>query len=165
MLTPYHIMPPDSKVWIYQANRSFTQEEIPEIVDILENFVDQWKSHQRDVKGYGAMYHRRFIVLMADEAACDVSGCSIDSTVKLIRELGEAYQVDFFDRMKVCYKITDAMVGSMPLQQMQEMLDQGRINENTIVFNNLVSTKAGLETEWEVPLKSSPFARFIQLPA
>lgn len=159
MLTPYHIMPETSKVWIYQANRSFTPDEIPEIVDIIENFVDSWKSHQRDVKGYGAMYHRRFIVLMADEDFCDVSGCSIDSSVKLIRELQNEYKVDFFDRMKVCYKITDALIGSFPLPQLSNLLQEGKINDDTIVFNNLVATKKDFETNWEVPLKHSPFAR------
>ena len=44
MLTPYHILPEDAKVWVYQANRSFTQDEVWEISDILENFVDRWQS-------------------------------------------------------------------------------------------------------------------------
>ena len=43
MLTPYHILPPNSKVWIYQANRSFSQDEVREISDILENFTDSWR--------------------------------------------------------------------------------------------------------------------------
>lgn len=162
MLTPYHILPPTSKVWIYQANRSFTQEEVWEISDILENFVDQWKSHQREVAGYGSLYHRRFVVLMADENTCDVSGCSIDSSVKLIRELEQAYDLNFFDRMKVCYKITDALIGSFPFPKLNEMLENGKINDETIVFNNLVSTKTEFETNWEIPLKDSPFAKFIK---
>jgi hypothetical protein len=161
MLTPYHILPSTAKVWIYQANRSFTQEEVWEISDILENFVDQWKSHSRDVAGYGSLYHRRFVVLMADENSCDVSGCSIDSSVKLIRELEQAYDLNFFDRMKVCYKITDALIGSFPFTQLNEMLEKGKLKEDTIVFNNLVTTKQEFETNWEIPLKDSPFAKFI----
>jgi hypothetical protein len=161
MLTPYHILPPSAKVWIYQANRSFTQDEVWEISDILENFVDQWKSHSRDVSGYGSLYHRRFVVLMADENSCDVSGCSIDSSVKLIRELEQAYDLNFFDRMKVCYKITDALIGSFAFTQLNEMMEKGKLKEETIVFNNLVTTKQEFETNWEIPLKYSPFAKFI----
>src|SRR3954464_7629040 len=134
MLTPYHIMPETSKVWVYQANRSFTQDEVWDISDILENFVDQWKSHQREVKGYGSLYYRRFLVLMADEDATDVSGCSIDSSVKLIRELEQAYDLNFFDRMKVCYKITKDLIGSFPLQKLNEVLENGKIDDDTIVF-------------------------------
>ena len=115
MLTPYHILPPTTKVWVYQANRSFTQDEVWEISDIIENFVDRWQSHSRDVKGFGSLYYRRFLILMADEDACDVSGCSIDSSVKLVKELEQAYDLDFFDRMKVCYKITNDLITTKPL--------------------------------------------------
>ncbi|MFN8238389.1 MAG: hypothetical protein U0T77_09475 [Chitinophagales bacterium] len=160
MLTPYHLLPETSKVWIYQANRSFTPEEVWDISDILENFVDRWQSHQRDVAGYGSLYYRRFLVLMADESKCDVSGCSIDSSVKLIRELEQAYDINFFDRMKVCYKITSDLVGSFPLQQLNELLEKGKLTEQTIIFNNLVSDKKEFETKWEIPLKESPIIKF-----
>ncbi|MFN8281655.1 MAG: hypothetical protein U0U67_00470 [Chitinophagales bacterium] len=160
MLTPYHIMPPTAKVWVYQANRSFTQEEVWEISDILENFVDRWQSHSRDVKGFGSLYYRRFLILMADEDACDVSGCSIDSSVKLIKELEQAYDLNFFDRMKVCYKITNDLIGSFPFHKLNEMLETGKINDETIVFNNLVATKQELEISWAIPLKDSAFAKF-----
>ena len=161
MLTPYHILSETSKVWIYQANRSFTQEEVWEISDILENFVNKWQSHQRDVHGYGSIYYRRFIVLMADESKCDVSGCSIDSTVRLIKELEEAYQLNFFDRLKVCYKITNELVGSFPLNEINTYLEDGKLTDNTIVFNNLVATKKDFETNWEKALKDSPFAKLV----
>lgn len=159
MLTPYHILPDSAKVWIYQANRSFTPEEVWDISDILENFVDKWQSHQRDVAGYGSLYYRRFLVLMADESKCDVSGCSIDSSVKLIRELEQAYDINFFDRMKVCYKITNELVGSFPLQQLSELMEKGKLTEQTIIFNSLVSTKKEFETQWEIPLKESLFIK------
>lgn len=161
MLTPYHIMPETSKVWVYQANRSFTQDEVWDISDILENFVDQWKSHQHDVKGYGSLYYRRFLVLMADEDATDVSGCSIDSSVKLIRELEQAYDLNFFDRMKVCYKITKDLIGSFPLPKLNEVIESGKINDDTIIFNNLVSTKKEFESNWEIPFKNSPLAKLV----
>jgi hypothetical protein len=154
-------MPETSKVWIYQANRSLTQEEIWDISDILENFVDRWKSHQRDVKGYGCLYYRRFVVLMADEDAADVSGCSIDSSVKLIKELEQAYSIDFFDRMKICYKITNDLVGSFPFSKLSEMLEAGKISEDTVVFNNLASTKKEFESKWQVSFRDSPFAKLV----
>lgn len=160
MLTPYHILPDTARVWIYQANRSFTQEEVWEISDILENFVDRWQSHSKDVTGYGALYYRRFLVLMADESKCDIGGCSIDSSVKLIRELEQAYDLNFFDRMKVCYKITNDLIGSFAFDKLNEMLESGKLKDDTIVFNNLVNTKRDFETNWEKPFNESPFARF-----
>lgn len=158
MLTPYHILAPGSKVWVYQANRSFSPEEVADISGMIENFTDQWKSHQNDVAAYGSIYYRRFLVLMADEAASGVSGCSIDSSVRLVKDLEQAYGVDFFDRMKVCYKITNELIGSFPLSKINEMLESGQLKDETIVFNNLVASKQAFETAWEIPFSRSPFA-------
>jgi hypothetical protein len=97
---------------------------------------------------------------MADESKCDIGGCSIDSSVKLIRELEQAYDLNFFDRMKVCYKITNDLIGSFPFDKLNEMLESGKLKDDTIVFNNLVATKKDFETNWEKPFKESPFARF-----
>ena len=63
--------------------------------------------------------------------------------------------------MKVGYKITNEMVGSFPFNQLNEMLENGKINDNTIIFNNTVSNKKDFESKWEVSLKDSPYARFV----
>ena len=161
MLTPYHLFPDDAKVWVYQANRSFTQDEIGEISKIIENFADQWKSHGKDITAYTSIYYRRFIVFVADEHKCHVGVCSIADSIKLIQELEHALNINFFDRLKICYKINSDMVGSFPLSQLNEMLDSGKISDDTILFNNSVSNKKDFETKWEVALKNSPFVRFI----
>lgn len=161
MLTPYHILPDDAKVWVHQADRALTQDELVEISDILENFVDRWQSHQKDVAAFGAIYYRRFIVLMADEHKCHVGGCSISDTIKLLNELQQAYGINFLDRMKVCYKITNDMVGSFPINKLSEMIENGKLNDNTIVFNNTVSNKKDFETKWETPFSQSPFVRLV----
>ena len=160
MLTPYHILPDDTRVWVYQANRTLTQDEVWEISDILENFADRWQAHQQNVHGLASIYYRRFIVLMADESKCEISGCSIDSSVRLIKELEQAYQLNFFDRMKFCYKITSDMVGSFSVHQLPELIESGKLKEDTIVFNNLVATKKDFETKWEIPFKESAYTRF-----
>ena len=43
----------------------------------------------------------------------------------------------------------------MILAEFEKMAAAYHVNENTIVFNNMVTTKLGFETEWEVPLKKS----------
>ncbi len=161
MLTPYHILPDYAKVWVYQASRSFTQEEVREISDILENFVDRWQSHGKDINGCGSIYYRRFIVLVADDSNCKIGGCSIYETAKLLQEIEQAYSIELFDRLKVNYKITSDLVGSFPFNQLNEYLESGKINEDTIVFNNLVDNKKDFETKWEIPLKESPYFKFV----
>src|SRR5207344_3062365 len=84
---------PASRVWIYQCHRIFTLSEALFIEDHLKHFVDEWKSHGSPVKGYANLFFGRFIVLMADESATGVSGCSTDGSVRLIKELESAMNV------------------------------------------------------------------------
>lgn len=155
MLYPIQQMPDDSKVWIYQANRQLTLEEIGEMEQLVEGFVEKWEAHKQSVKGFGGIFYKRFIVLMADESVAEVSGCSIDGSVRLIKEIEQAFDLNFFDRLKITYKITNQLVGSFALSQINDLWEKSSINEDTIVFNNLVQTKGEFETKWEIPLKDS----------
>ena len=77
----------DSRVWIYQSSRLFTMGEALQIEDLLNTFTENWKSHGTPVKGYGNLFFGQFVVLMADENATGVSGCSTDSSVRMIKEI------------------------------------------------------------------------------
>lgn len=66
MLMPYHKLPDDAKVWIYQADRPIEIDELNFINDLIEAFVEQWQLKTQDILGYAAVYYRRFIVIMAD---------------------------------------------------------------------------------------------------
>ena len=77
---------PDSKVWVYQCSRIFTLSEAMEIEEMLKEFIQQWKSHGTPVKGDAHLFFGQFIILMADENATNVGGCSTDSSVHLIRQ-------------------------------------------------------------------------------
>ena len=122
---------------------------------LIEGFVEKWEAHKQSVKGFGGIFYKRFIVLMADESVAEVSGCSIDGSVRLIKEIEQAFDLNFFDRLKITYKITNQLVGSFALSQINDLWEKSSINEDTIVFNNLVQTKGEFEKKWEIPLKDS----------
>jgi hypothetical protein len=77
----------NSRVWIYQSSRLFFISEALEMEDMLNDFVANWKSHSEPVKGFANLLFGQFIVLMADETATSVSGCSTDSSVHLIKSI------------------------------------------------------------------------------
>ena len=145
---------PDSRVWIYQSNRLFTLSEALEIEEMLKEFVIQWKSHGTPVKGDAHLFFGQFIVLIADETATGVSGCSTDSSVRLIKDIEQRFSVNMFDRTTLAFLIKDK-VQLLPLSQLQYAVENGFINAETLYFNNLVQTKAELESKWIVPVKDS----------
>ncbi len=153
-MTAYQDLPADAKVWIYQADRAFTDYEAITIQRKLDAFVADWTSHKKDVKALGQLYYNRFIVLMADERSFRVSGCAIDSSVAFIKELGQTLEVDFFNRFNIAYKIDDHIQVATK-NEFRELLDKGVVTEDTLVFNNLVQTKAEFEENWLIPLRES----------
>jgi hypothetical protein len=145
---------PDSRVWIYQGNRIFSLNEALEIEEMLEEFTQQWKSHGTPVKGEAHLFFGQFIVLIADETATGVSGCSTDSSVRLIKDIEQRFTVNMFDRTTLAFVVKDK-VQLLPLSQLQYAAENGFITADTLYFNNLVLTKEELETNWIVGVKDS----------
>jgi len=153
----------DSRVWIYQANRIFSLNEALAIEVILNDFADQWKSHGVPVKGAAYLFFGQFIILIADETATGVSGCSTDSSVRMIKDIEKQFGVNLFDRTTLAFVVEDK-VQLLPMTQLQYAVDNGFISGNTSYFNNLVQTKEELESRWILPLKDSWIAARIILP-
>lgn len=145
---------PDSRVWIYQSNRLFSITEALAIEELLNDFTSNWLSHGVPVKGAGYLFFGQFIILIADERATGVSGCSTDSSVRLIKDIEQRFRVNMFDRTTLAFVINDT-IQLLPLAQLQYAFGNGFINSDTPYFNNLVQTKEELENNWIVPIKNS----------
>ena len=153
----------DSRVWIYQSSRLFKLSEALEIETMLERFITQWNSHGTPVKGFATLFYGQFILIMADETAMGVSGCSTDSSVRLIKEIEKLFNVNLFDRELLAFVIKDK-IQLLPLSQLKYAADNHFITANTIYVNNLVLTKAELENDWLIPIKDSWLSKRIAFP-
>ena len=153
-----HLLPdnfsPESKVWVYQSSRLFTLHEALEIESLLNKFSSEWRSHGEEVYAYCNLFFGRFVILMADESHAGVSGCSTDSSVRFIKDLGQKFNVDFFNRTNLAFVINNK-IQILPMNQLHYALDNYFINPDTLYFNNLVPTKEELENNWIIPVKNS----------
>jgi len=159
-MTSYDIMPATSRVWIYQSNIEFTEEEVPELNQQIKNFVTNWVSHNQALKAFGQLFHKRFIVLMVDESQAGASGCSIDKSVHFMKAMGNHHGVDFFDRMNFAFQM-DEELKTASRDDFAIMFKEGIIDDSTMVYNNLVKNKAEFEEKWVIPLKDSWHARMV----
>lgn len=153
-----HLLPSDfsadSRVWIYQCNRLFQMSEALQIEDMINAFISSWNTHGTAVKGFGTVFFGRFVILIADETQTGVSGCSTDSSVRLIKEIESRFQVSMFDRNLLAFFVKDN-IQLIPLSQFNYAFEHGIIGKDTIYFNNLVSTLEELRRNWLVPVESS----------
>jgi hypothetical protein len=91
---------PSSRVWYYLADRTFDGTESDYIQSKIDEFVNvHWKTHGSKLNATGILLHNQIIALSVDDSSLGASGCSIDSSVKFIKELGTELKVDFFNRM------------------------------------------------------------------
>lgn len=145
---------PNSRVWIYQANRLFTISEAFEIEDMLNTFLAGWNAHGVPVKGWANLLFGRFLIFMADEKQTTVSGCSTDSSVRLVKDIEQRFRVDMFDRQYLAFIIKEK-IEMLPLSQLKYAMDNGFIGPDTLYFNNVVKNRGELEQSWIVPVKNS----------
>lgn len=162
MLVDFNTLPDTARIWIYQASRSFTPEELAAINTELSDFLVHWTAHGNDLKAGYEIRYKRFLVIALDQSAQSATGCSIDASVHFIQQLEKNYKVDLLDKMNVSYKQGE-FVAYKTLLEFKAMAKQKAISKNTIVFNNLVATKAEYKEHWEVPASDSWHARFVQV--
>ena len=97
---------------------------------------------------------------MVDESLAGASGCSIDKSVHFIKQIEQHYGVDLFDRMTFTYKDGET-VKSAPRMEFAELYKMGKINDATLVFDNLVKTKGDFTSNWVKPLGESWHKRMV----
>lgn len=147
------------KVWIYQADRFFTQPEIEQATAFLEAFVQSWAAHGSPLKGSASIRHNLFVVLTVDESVTKTTGCSVDRSVHVLKELEQQLDIGFFDRTLVAYVDAEGHTQLVSREVFQGLVESGEVTQDTLVFNNLIQTENELENGWLVPFRSSWHAR------
>jgi len=159
MFVPFDTLPKHSRIWIYQSNRKFSDEEVAEISEATQGFLENWSAHGQGLEASFLMQYNRFIVIAVNQDAQSATGCSIDASVKFIQDLEAKYQVDLLDKMNVTYKQGE-FIAHKTLIEFKQMAKAKSVSANTIVFNNLVNTIEEWQDFWEVPASDSWHNRF-----
>ena len=160
MLVSFESLVDTSRVWVYQSSREFLENELDIITTKIESFIAEWKRHGEGLKASYEIKYNQFIILAVDEAYNQVSGCSIDSSVNLMKQFENAFDLDLTNKLNVSFK-NDNNINVVSLADFQNFIKQQKITANTIVFNNMVATKADLVSNWEVPVNDSWHKRFL----
>ena len=110
MLVDFNTLPDDSRIWIYQANRTLTEDEVSEIETKLSKFIQEWTAHGASLNAGFEIKYKRFIVIALDQERNAATGCSIDASVHFIMQLEKDYDIDLMDKMNV--PVVDGKSGS-----------------------------------------------------
>lgn len=151
-----------SRVWLYQADREFTYDELDDAREMIFDFLSDWTSHAAELHTYGNIFHKRFLGLFVDESnSSGASGCSIDSSVRFVKELEQRFGVNFFDRTTYAYMDEAEDIYTIKQTELGQALENGTVKKDTLFFDNLVTTKDAFLKSWLKPLEESWHSRFI----
>ncbi|MDC1491861.1 ABC transporter ATPase [Flavobacteriaceae bacterium] len=159
MIIDFDVISNESRVWIYQSNRTLSPKEITEIELKIKNFLISWTAHGSDLETSFIIKYSRFIIISLNESFNMATGCSIDSSVRFIQELEKQYSISLLDKMNVSYRHGE-FIAYKPLIEFKKMIKNRSISKNTIVFNNLINNKSEFLNNWEVPIEESWHNRF-----
>lgn len=159
MYIPFEDLPLDSKIWIYQSNRKFSEEEIAEIDIATKEFVSKWSAHGTSLEASFIIKYNRFIILAVNQEVQHSTGCSIDKSVQFIQEIEQKYAVDLLDKMNVTFK-NGEFITHKTLLEFKKMAKDKAVSGTTIVFNNLVNTIEEFNELWQIPVEESWHSRF-----
>lgn len=159
MYIPFENLPEESRIWIYQSSRKFSEDEIADIEKDLVEFITNWNAHGTSLEASFQIKYNRFIILAINQEVQPATGCSIDSSVGFIQKLEEKYSVDLLDKMNVAFKQGE-FVTYKTLLEFKKLAKDKSVSENTIVFNNLVNTIEEFNDGWEIPAAESWHSRF-----
>ena len=160
MFVPFESLSPNSRIWIFQANRPFSPTELKVIEARLEQFTEGWAAHGAPLKTSFAVKFKQFIILAADESHEAPSGCSIDSSVRVLKELENEIGVELFDRSQVAFKSGDGVL-LFPLKDLKSKFQEGVLSDESPAFDNLVGTKSEFDRSWIAPAGSTWLRRYI----
>jgi hypothetical protein len=148
-------LPGHSRVWIYQSSRFFTPEETGLIQHKIDDFVASWHAHNVPLSAQIMIKHGLFIVIAVDEMVAKASGCSIDKSVRLIKDLENELNLALTGRTSVAYFDAENKIQLVHFHELKEKLQNRTIDENLNMFNNLVSTLDDMKARWVIPIKDS----------
>ena len=152
---------PDSRVWVYQSNRTLGTDECSRVSQALESFCRQWTAHNLRLKAVAEIVEGRYIVLMVDETGAGASGCSIDKSVHFLEDLGHAIGADFFERMQFGWLDENGVLHTADRRGLNEARTCHLIGDDTLMVNTLVQNKRELQENWLLPFSKSWHKRMI----
>ncbi|WP_339717948.1 hypothetical protein [Cyclobacterium amurskyense] len=154
MYVPFDEMPKDARIWVYQADRPFDEQEKTWIISKLVAFCNQWNTHGAQMPSSFDLKFDQFIILSVDESQLGASGCSIDSSVRIMRELEVKLNINLLDSGKVAY-LEGENVRVAFLPDIKKHVVEGSLQSNSKMFNPSVSKIADLNDQWLIEANKS----------
>lgn len=152
---------PQSKLWIYVAERALNSAEQDQVSHALQQFTTSWTAHNQALKARAELFANQVVILCVDESQAGASGCSIDKSVHFLEDLGNKLGIDFFDRMRFGWIDPTGTLTFGSRDELSTQTKKSILPEDTLMLNTLASTVHDLRENWLKPLHQSWHSRLL----
>jgi hypothetical protein len=146
--------PDDSRVWLYPSSREMTDAERTKIDALCKSFIEQWAAHGNKLWAGAKTISPYFLAFVVNDALTPPSGCSIDASVRFVKQLEKELNLDFFNRLKIVVEIN----GHPVQKSYHELQDLAAEHSDMRIFDPLVSTLGELRNNWPCAVAESSFS-------
>lgn len=150
----------NERIWIYTISLPLSTDQLTELKNRCQQFVSTWTAHEVSLDASFELYKDRLLIFKVNEASYNASGCSIDKQVRLVKELEQHFSVELLNRLLVAYEHNNDVV-VVKTAEIAGLLNEGALNENTLIFDNTISQSTDLVSNWKKPLKETYLSRYL----
>ena len=155
-------MPGHARIWTYTSNRKLEKKELDILSSRLSVFCEQWNTHGALMPTSFEIRFDQVIILAVDESQLGASGCSIDSSVRLLRDIETKFGIDLLNQGKVSFLYGENNLEVNNLLGIKSKVKEGILKAETIVLNPVVQSKSDLEKNWIIKAKESWLNKFFE---
>ncbi|HLW40300.1 MAG TPA: hypothetical protein VKX31_07915 [Brumimicrobium sp.] len=145
--------PDQSRIWLYQSDRALSAAEMEALEQQLLVFSEEWAAHGNKMSASAKVVNPYFSILVVNDELVPPTGCSVDTKVNFIKELGQKMNVNFFDRMKVTLE-DQGELKQIHFSELKEYKD-------AFIYDPLLNTLGELRKGWPKAINQSSFAHLV----
>ena len=159
MYLPFEQMPPYSRVWVYQADRKIEPQEEELLRQRMSAFCECWNTHGNGMPTSFEVFDHQILILAVDESGLGASGCSIDSSVRVLKEIENLLGIDLTNQGEISVKDNAGQVSVLPALGVKSRVSSGEITLEQEVINPGIQHKSDLQNLWQ-PIRNSWLNRY-----
>ena len=148
-----------NRVWCYIISQPLSETALQELLNMGKKFTNEWTAHENKLSAEIKVLFDRILFVTVNEDITAASGCSIDKLTRFIKETEKHFGIELLNRLLVAYKLNDK-VEVVHSSRIKELIQNGTINENTVILHTAVSTQSEF-INWELPLKSTWLSKYL----
>jgi hypothetical protein len=148
-------LPPDSRVWIFAADRPLADDAQRALLAETDAFLDRWQAHGEPLRCAREWRDGRFLVVGVDQGQAHASGCSVDGLFRIFQRLEQQVGVRLLGGGRVFYRGRDGAIASVERGELKSRVASGDVGPDTTVLDTNITSLADYRDHFERPARES----------